>query len=126
MLISNFLAQPQALMQGKTAQKIIQELGDSEHNDVLVSAKVFPGNIPTNSFLFKKLTPKTLGSLIALYEHKVFVQGAIWDINSFDQMGVELGKVLAGIIYPELQHNQPVSNHDSSTNGLINHFKKIR
>ena len=79
-----------------------------------------------NSFLFKKLAPETLGSLIALYEHKVFVQGAIWNINSFDQMGVELGKKLAGIIYPELQHDQPVTSHDSSTNGLINHFKKIR
>lgn len=126
MLISNFLAQPQALMQGKTAEQILQEFDDSEHNDILVNAKVFPGNIPTNSFLFKKLSPKTLGSLIALYEHKVFVQGAIWDINSFDQMGVELGKVLAGIIFPELQDNHPVNNHDSSTNGLINHFKKIR
>ncbi len=126
MLISNFLAQPQALMQGKTAQQIMQELDESEQNDILINAKVFPGNIPTNSFLFKKLSPKTLGSLIALYEHKVFVQGAIWNINSFDQMGVELGKVLAGVIYPELQHEQPVDNHDSSTNGLINHFKKIR
>jgi len=126
MLISNFLAQPQALMQGKTAQQITQELDESEHNDILINAKVFPGNIPTNSFLFKKLSPQTLGSLIALYEHKVFVQGAIWNINSFDQMGVELGKVLAGVIYPELQHDQPVHHHDSSTNGLINHFKKIR
>lgn len=126
MLISNFLAQPQALMQGKTAQQITQELDESEHNDILINAKVFPGNIPTNSFLFKKLSPQTLGSLIALYEHKVFVQGAIWNINSFDQMGVELGKVLAGVIYPELQDEQPVNHHDSSTNGLINHFKKIR
>ncbi len=126
MLISNFLAQPQALMQGKSAQQITQELGDSVHNDILLNAKVFPGNIPTNSFLFKQLAPKTLGSLIAMYEHKVFVQGAIWNINSFDQMGVELGKVLAGIIFPELQDNQPVNIHDSSTNGLINHFKKIR
>jgi glucose-6-phosphate isomerase len=126
MLISNFLAQPQALMQGKTANQVLREFGQSEHNDALVNAKVFPGNIPTNSFLFKKLAPETLGSLIALYEHKVFVQGAIWNINSFDQMGVELGKKLAGIIYPELQHEQPVTSHDSSTNGLINHFKKIR
>ena len=125
-LISNFLAQPQALMEGKTAQQVSQELGNSEHDNVLINAKVFPGNKPTNSFLFKKMSPATLGSLIAMYEHKVFVQGAIWNINSFDQMGVELGKVLAGIIYPELQHKQAVTSHDSSTNGLINHFKKIR
>ena len=127
MLISNFLAQPQALMQGKNAQQVLRELDPSEqHNDVLVNAKIFPGNRPTNSFLFKKMSPQTLGSLIALYEHKVFVQGAIWNINSFDQMGVELGKVLAGIILPELQHNEQVNSLDSSTNGLINHFKKIR
>lgn len=126
MLISNFLAQPQALMQGKTAEQVRSELDANRHDDILVNAKVFPGNIPSNSFLFKQLAPKTLGSLIALYEHKVFVQGAIWDINSFDQMGVELGKVLAGVIYPELQHNEAVTGHDSSTNGLINHFKKIR
>ncbi len=126
MLISNFLAQPQALMQGKTTGQVRSELDTNRHDDILVNAKVFPGNIPSNSFLFKQLAPKTLGSLIALYEHKVFVQGAIWDINSFDQMGVELGKVLAGVIYPELQHNEAVTGHDSSTNGLINHFKKIR
>jgi glucose-6-phosphate isomerase len=126
MLISNFLAQPQALMQGKTAQQVLSEFDSSGQDNVLVNAKVFPGNIPTNSFLFKKLSPETLGSLIALYEHKVFVQGAIWNINSFDQMGVELGKKLAGVIYPELQHNQPVTSLDCSTNGLINHFKKIR
>jgi len=126
MLISNFLAQPQALMQGKTTQQIAQELDESEQNEILINAKAFPGNIPSNSFLFKKLSPKTLGSLIALYEHKVFVQGAIWNINSFDQMGVELGKVLAGVIYPELQGDKVVDKHDSSTNGLIKHFKKIR
>jgi len=126
MLISNFLAQPQALMQGKTAEQVDSESTQSEKNRVLVNAKVFPGNNPTNSFLFKKLAPETLGSLIALYEHKVFVQGVIWNINSFDQMGVELGKVLASVIYPELQHNNPVTTLDSSTNGLINHFKKIR
>jgi len=125
MLISNFLAQPQALMQGKTAQQVLSELDTSEQDNVLVNAKVFPGNIPTNSFIFKKLSPETLGALIALYEHKVFVQGVIWNINSFDQMGVELGKVLAGDIYPELQHDQPVKKFDSSTNGLINHFKAI-
>ncbi len=126
MLISNFLAQPQALMQGKTAEQVLNEINQADNDDFIVNAKVFPGNIPTNSFLFKKLTPQTLGSLIALYEHKVFVQGAIWNINSFDQMGVELGKVLAGDIYPELQHEQAVNSFDSSTNGQINHFKKIR
>jgi len=126
MLISNFLAQPQALMEGKAAQQVMRELDPADHDNVLVNAKVFPGNIPTNSFLFKKLSPESLGSLIAMYEHKVFVQGVIWNINSFDQMGVELGKVLAGVIYPELQHDQPVTSHDSSTNGLINYFKKIR
>ena len=125
MLISNFLAQPQALMQGKTAQQVLSELDTSEQDNVLVNAKVFPGNKPTNSFIFKKLSPETLGALIALYEHKVFVQGAIWNINSFDQMGVELGKVLAGDIYPELQHDHPVKKFDCSTNGLINHFKKF-
>jgi len=126
MLISNFLAQPQALMAGKTAEQVAEELAPEDRNPVLINAKVFPGNIPSNSFLFKKLSPKTLGSLIALYEHKVFVQGAIWNINSFDQMGVELGKVLAGNIYPELQHDQPVERFDSSTNGLINYLKDIR
>jgi len=126
MLISNFLAQPQALMLGKTAEEVLSEFEQPEQNNVLVNAKVFPGNIPTNSFLFKRLAPETLGSLIALYEHKVFVQGAIWNINSFDQMGVELGKVLAGVIYPELQHEESVDCFDCSTNGLINHFKKIR
>ena len=126
MLISNFLAQPQALMLGKTAQQVADEMGQAENNDVLINAKVFPGNKPTNSFLFKKMSPQTLGSLIALYEHKVFVQGAIWNINSFDQMGVELGKVLAGNIYPELQHNEKVNCFDSSTNGLINYFKGLR
>jgi glucose-6-phosphate isomerase len=126
MLISNFLAQPQALMQGKTTQQIAQELDESEQNEILINAKAFSGNIPSNSFLFKKLSPKTLGSLIALYEHKVFVQGAIWNINSFDQMGVELGKVLAGVIYPELDGDNVVDKHDSSTNGLIKHFQKIR
>jgi glucose-6-phosphate isomerase len=125
MLISNFLAQPQALMEGKTAEQIRSELDQDEYDPVLVNAKVFQGNKPTNSFLFKQLTPKTLGSLIALYEHKIFVQGAIWNINSFDQMGVELGKVLASAILPELLDDKPVHSHDSSTNGLINYIKQI-
>ncbi|MDI9549738.1 MAG: glucose-6-phosphate isomerase, partial [Chloroflexota bacterium] len=79
-----------------------------------------------NSFLYRKLTPQTLGSLIALYEHKIFVQGAIWGINSFDQMGVELGKVLAQAILPELGGDEPVAGHDASTNGLINYYKTLR
>jgi len=85
---------------------------------------VFPGNRPSSSFLYKKLTPQTLGSLIAFYEHKIFTQGAIWDINPFDQWGVELGKQLAKKILPELQQNAPVTCHDSSTNSLINYFRE--
>jgi glucose-6-phosphate isomerase len=92
--------------------------------ETLAPHKVFEGNRPTNSILFGKLDPKTLGSLIALYEHKIFVQGIIWNINSFDQWGVELGKQLAQAIQPQLLDNQPVSGHDASTRGLINFFKK--
>jgi glucose-6-phosphate isomerase len=87
---------------------------------------VFAGNRPTNSILFQKLTPRVLGSLIALYEHKIFVQGVIWNIFSFDQWGVELGKQLAGKILPELDDDCPVASHDSSTNGLINAYKEMR
>jgi glucose-6-phosphate isomerase len=92
----------------------------------LIPAKTFEGNRPSNSFLFKELSPETLGSLIALYEHKIFSQGVIWNINSFDQMGVELGKQLARIIEPELEGEEQISTHDSSTNGLIDYFKSIR
>ena len=88
--------------------------------------KIFDGNKPTNSILFKKLTPYTLGSLIAMYEHKIFVQGVIWNIFSFDQWGVELGKQLAKKILPELEGPEDVSLHDSSTNGLINTYKALR
>jgi glucose-6-phosphate isomerase len=94
--------------------------------ETLVAAKTFPGNRPTNSFLYPKLTPETLGSLIALYEHKIFAQGAIWDVNSFDQWGVELGKQLAKVILPELRGEECVESHDSSTNGLINYYKQCR
>lgn len=126
-LVSNFLAQPEALMRGKTAEEVKQELMPEQREDhVLVASKVFDGNKPSNSFLFKKLTPKTLGSLLAFYEHKIFVQGVIWNINSFDQMGVELGKVLAKVILPELKNDQTISSHDSSTNGLINAYKNLR
>lgn len=125
LLISNFLAQTEALMKGKTEQEVRANLGDHA-SKLLVAAKVFSGNRPTNSFIFKKLSPYSLGRLIALYEHKIFVQGKIWDINSYDQWGVELGKVLAQAITPELKGDQPVTTHDSSTNGLINYYKKIR
>ena len=126
-LVSNFLAQPEALMRGKTAEEVMQELPPGQRGDsVLVAAKVFEGNKPSNSFLYKQLTPKTLGSLLAFYEHKIFVQGVIWNINSFDQMGVELGKVLAKVIQPELKNNEVIKNHDCSTNGLINAYKKLR
>ncbi len=127
MLVSNFLAQPEALMRGKTVEEVKQQLSPAEREDkVLVASKVFEGNKPSNSFLFKKLTPKTLGSLIALYEHKIFVQGVIWNINSFDQMGVELGKVLAKVILPELQNAEAINSHDCSTNALINAYKQLR
>ena len=129
-LISNFLAQTEALMKGKTTEEARAELlaqGESgEQLDLLAAAKTFPGNRPTNSILFRKLTPETLGSLIALYEHKIFTQGVIWNINSFDQMGVELGKQLAKAIQPELEDDEPVHGHDASTNGLIDYYKTLR
>lgn len=129
-LLSNFFAQTEALMKGKTPDEARAELNTTGLTgaalESLVAAKTFPGNKPTNSFLYPKLTPKVLGSLIALYEHKIFTQGAIWNINSFDQMGVELGKQLAKAILPELRGDQAVSSHDASTNGLINYFKQIR
>ena len=129
-LVSNFLAQTEALMKGKTSDEARAELiaqgYSSEQLERLVPAKTFPGNRPTNSFLYPKLIPEVLGSLIALYEHKIFTQGAIWDINSFDQMGVELGKQLAKAILPELNGEAKISTHDTSTNGLINYYKKIK
>jgi glucose-6-phosphate isomerase len=130
LLIANFLAQTEALMKGKTEEEVRAELADSglsdEALDKLVAAKMFQGNKPSNSFLFKELTPETLGSLIALYEHKIFTQGAIWEINSFDQWGVELGKQLANVIAPELEGDEQITSHDSSTNGLINYYKCLR
>jgi glucose-6-phosphate isomerase len=126
-LVSNFLAQPEALMNGITAEAVKLKLSPEERaNPVLVASKVFEGNKPSNSFLFKKMTPKTLGSLLAMYEHKVFVQGAVWNINPFDQMGVELGKILAKAILPELKNDERIASHDSSTNGLINAYKQYR
>jgi glucose-6-phosphate isomerase len=126
-LVSNFLAQPEALMNGITADEVKTQLTpEQQASPVLVASKVFEGNKPSNSFLFKKLTPKTLGSLLAFYEHKVFVQGVVWDINSFDQMGVELGKVLARVILDELKNHDEVNGHDCSTNSLINAYKQFR
>jgi len=129
-LLSNFFAQTEALMNGKTEAEVVAELKAAglteEAIEKLAPFKIFTGNKPTNSFLVKEITPYTLGNLIALYEHKIFVQGIIWNIFSFDQWGVELGKQLAGKILPELIDNKPVTSHDSSTNGLINSFKKLR
>lgn len=130
MLLSNFFAQTEALMNGKTDEEVRAELKAAKKSDAEIEQiapfKVFSGNRPTNSILVKKITPKVLGSLIAMYEHKIFVQGIIWNIYSFDQWGVELGKQLANKIYPELQNDWPVTNHDSSTNGLINQYKRWR
>jgi glucose-6-phosphate isomerase len=120
-LLSNFFAQTEALMNGKTKQELKAE-GVPEK---LIPFKEFDGNKPTNSFLITKITPFTLGELIALYEHKIFVQGVIWNIYSFDQWGVELGKKLAKNILPELENYEKVTSHDSSTNGLINAYKKL-
>jgi glucose-6-phosphate isomerase len=127
-LLANFFAQTEALMRGKTpeearAELVAQKLPEERVRE-LVPHKTFPGNRPTSSILVPKVTPKTLGMLIALYEHKIFVQGVVWNIYSFDQWGVELGKQLAKKIEPELESKGPVTSHDSSTNGLINRYKK--
>ncbi|GAA4396919.1 glucose-6-phosphate isomerase [Nibrella viscosa] len=130
LLLSNFFAQTEALMNGKTyeeAQAELRKAGKSEEEiRFLTPFKVFSGNRPTNSILVNRITPRTLGSLIALYEHKIFTQGVIWNIFSFDQWGVELGKQLANQILPELQTDEPVTSHDSSTNGLINYYKQMK
>ncbi len=129
-LLSNFFAQTEALMKGKTEKEVRAELEaqglKKKEIEKLLPHKVFEGNRPTNTILFKKLTPKTLGSLIAMYEHKIFVQSVIWNINAFDQWGVELGKQLAKAILPELKDETPVKTHDASTNGLINYYKTLR
>jgi glucose-6-phosphate isomerase len=129
-LLSNYLAQTEALMKGKTAEEVRAELEadglSAAQIKTLLPAKVFPGNRPTNSILYPRLTPHTLGALIALYEHKIFTQGIIWEINSFDQWGVELGKQLAKKILPEISAENPVTSHDSSTNGLINAIRSLR
>jgi len=127
-LLSNYFAQTEALLNGKNEKTVKEELkaaGKSEAEiESLSPFKVFAGNKPTNSFLVEKMTPHTLGFLIALYEQKIFTQGVIWNIYSFDQWGVELGKQLANQILPELSNNEPVTEHDSSTNGLINQYKQ--
>jgi len=128
MLLSNFFAQTEALMNGKTREEVDAELTGKSKEEIekIAPFKVFEGNRPTNSILVKKITPKTLGSLIAMYEHKIYVQGIIWNVFSFDQWGVELGKQLANKIYPELTDSEPIESHDSSTNALINQYKKWR
>jgi glucose-6-phosphate isomerase len=130
LLLSNFFAQTEALMNGKSAEEVRAELAVAgktvEEIEALTPFKVFEGNRPTTSILVKKITPRVLGSLIAMYEHKIFVQGVIWNIFSYDQWGVELGKQLANKIYPELQSDWPISSHDSSTNGLITQYKRWR
>jgi glucose-6-phosphate isomerase len=129
-LMSNFFAQTEALMNGKTEAEVKAELTQdgktAEEIKRLLPYRVFDGNKPTNSILVKEINPFTLGTLIALYEHKIFVQGVIWNIFSFDQWGVELGKQLANRILPELAADNPVGAHDSSTNGLIQAFKQYR
>jgi len=126
-LLANFFAQTEALAFGKSEVEVEEELRSAGKSDEeiskLVNFKVFHGNTPTNSIVFKELTPFSLGQLIAMYEHKIFVQGVIWNIFSFDQFGVELGKVLANKILPELENNEEITSHDSSTNGLIKYYK---
>ena len=125
-LLANFFAQTEALAFGKTEEEVVAEFENQgkkeEEYQHLVNYKVFHGNTPTNSLLINELTPFSLGQLIALYEHKIFVQGVIWNVFSFDQFGVELGKVLAGKVLSELENEELVNSHDSSTNGLINYF----
>jgi glucose-6-phosphate isomerase len=129
-LMSNYFAQTEALMNGKTLEEVEVELSKAgmseEEIEFHAPYRVFEGNRPSNSILFNRLTPRTLGSLIALYEHKIFVQGVIWNVYSFDQWGVELGKVLAKKILPELSSTGEIHTHDSSTNGLINYFKRLK
>ncbi|MBL8137013.1 MAG: glucose-6-phosphate isomerase [Acidobacteria bacterium] len=130
LLLSNFFAQTEALMRGKTLEEARAELAaaglDTDAVTRLAPHKVFPGSRPTTSLLYRRLDPRTLGRLLALYEHKVFVMGAVWGINSFDQWGVELGKVLANRILPELDAAADATGHDASTNGLINHARRLR
>ncbi|MDP3421490.1 MAG: glucose-6-phosphate isomerase, partial [Thiobacillus sp.] len=127
-LVANFLAQTEALMRGRTREETQREMGSLEGSAAqtgqFVSHKVFDGNHPSNAILLQKLTPHALGMLIALYEHKIFVQGVIWNLNSYDQWGVELGKQLARRILTELHADEPASDHDASTNALINYYRR--
>lgn len=129
-LVANFIAQTEALMKGKTEEEAYQELLKSGLDDAeakrLAPSKVFTGNRPTSSFFFTKLTPRMLGKLISFYEMKIFVQGVVWNVNSFDQMGVELGKQLAKAVLPELVSSNPTTSHDASTNALVEYYKKNR
>jgi len=129
-LLSNFFAQTEALMKGKTYEEVVEEMReagmDEEEIRRLAPFRAFKGNRPTNAILIRKITPRSLGGLIAMYEHKIFVQGVIWNIFSFDQWGVELGKQLAKRILPELEGDEEVTSHDPSTNGLINTYKEMR
>jgi len=130
LLLCNFLAQTEALMKGKDRATVVAELKKAGKSEAEISSigphKEFTGNRPTNSIMVDMVTPFTLGALISMYEMKIFTQGIIWDINSYDQWGVELGKQLAKAIEPEMAGDEPVSSHDSSTNGLINHIKLQR
>jgi glucose-6-phosphate isomerase len=129
-LLANFFAQTEALMKGKTPDEARAELEaqklPADRVAALVPHKTFPGNRPTTSIMVQAITPRTLGALVAMYEHKIFVQGIVWNIYSFDQWGVELGKQLANKILPELTGAESVTSHDSSTNGLINRYKARR
>jgi glucose-6-phosphate isomerase len=129
-LLSNYFAQTEALMNGKSEAEVLSELEaaglSAEEIQTLAPFKVFEGNRPTNSILLKQITPYTLGALISMYEHKIFAQGIIWNVFSFDQWGVELGKQLAKKILPELTSDESVNTHDASTNGLINAYKAMR
>jgi glucose-6-phosphate isomerase len=129
-LLANFFAQTEALAFGRTAEEARAELAGEGRAGAALQAllphKLFEGNRPTSSILYRRLDPATLGKLIALYEHKIFTQGVLWGINSFDQWGVELGKQLAKVILPQLAGSEPITSHDSSTNGLINHMKALR
>lgn len=130
LLLSNFFAQPEALMKGKTEKEVLAEFNSkgvsSEEAAKLMPFKVFKGNVPSISLLYNTLTPFNLGALVALFEHRIFVQGHIWNIYSYDQWGVELGKQLANAILPELENDQPINTHDTSTNMLINKYKEMR
>jgi glucose-6-phosphate isomerase len=128
-MISNVLAQGEALMRGRNEEEtreILQQRHDNQEIiELLLPHMIFEGNRPSNTLLLDEITPYRLGMLIALYEHKIFTEGILWDINSFDQWGVELGKQLAGKILPQLSADQPITDHDASTNGLINYFKQL-